>query len=277
MPPKVSIIIPCYNQGHYIKAAIESVESCDAALYELIIVNDGSTDDYTNQLLSGLSQAGYHVIFQENKGLAGARNAGLAAATAEYILPLDADNMIKPAYVTKGIDILDNNPEIAVVYGDAQYFGEKDGVWQQGHFNLQHLMINNYIDACAVVRKTVLDKMGGYDPNMKYMGWEDWNLWLGIAFRGYLFRYINEPLFDYRVVAGSMGQVVYSNYEKPNTLEKYIHDKYPAQMGHEWITSHFARRFKKTPFKFILKLIMYTYFNSYYKKLLAKNKIRPGI
>jgi glycosyltransferase involved in cell wall biosynthesis len=104
--PKVSIIIPCYNHGKYIMDAISSVEKIeDKNLYELIIINDGSTDEYTNTLLKELSDKGYYVIFQENKGLATSRNNAIAISKGEYILPLDADNKIRPEYIYKGINI----------------------------------------------------------------------------------------------------------------------------------------------------------------------------
>ncbi|HEY8916042.1 MAG TPA: glycosyltransferase family 2 protein, partial [Chitinophaga sp.] len=88
--PIVSIIIPCYNQGHFLQDALKSLAACDADLYELIIVNDGSTDAATNTYLRELSNQGYHVIFQENQGLGAARNTGIRAAKGRYLLPLDA-------------------------------------------------------------------------------------------------------------------------------------------------------------------------------------------
>jgi glycosyltransferase involved in cell wall biosynthesis len=187
MTPRVSIIIPCYNQGAFLKETLNSVLACDATIYELIIVNDGSTDSQTNEYLSKLKTEGYQVIFQENKGLAGARNAGLEIAKGEFILPLDSDNKIRSQYLTEAILAMDADPGVAVVYANAQYFGDRTGVWEPGKFNMQRLMLSNYIDACALIRKSVLDKLGFYDTKMKYMGWEDWDMWLRIAFAGHKF------------------------------------------------------------------------------------------
>src|SRR4051812_35874782 len=87
--PKISIVIPCFNHGKYLKEAIQSVEQIqDKSLYELIIVNDGSTDEYTNRLMKSLSRKGYHIIFQNNQGLSASRNNAINVARAEYILPL---------------------------------------------------------------------------------------------------------------------------------------------------------------------------------------------
>ena len=276
MRPRVSIIIPCFNQGHFLKDALESIAICDKHLVETIIVNDGSTDDYTNKYLQKLKNENYNVIFQENKGLSYARNIGISMASGDYILLLDADNKIRAHYITKSIEILDQFPDVAVVYGDAEFFGEKSGSWEVGRFNMQRLMISNFIDACAVIRKSTLTEVGLYDTLMR-SGWEDWDLWLRIAFAGHEFYYVKEILFDYRVVATSMARTLYNNYEKPNSIENYIYKKYPARLGPDWIVNHYVKRFRKNPFLFIAKMVLRSYFLKYYNKLLAKNKIRNGL
>ncbi|HTA26938.1 MAG TPA: glycosyltransferase [Bacteroidia bacterium] len=205
MKPIISIIIPCYNQGDYLEDALKSVEQYqDKGIYEIIIVNDGSTDSATLTVLKELSAKGYNIINQPNKGLGAARNVGIKIAKGKYILPLDSDNKIRPEYILEGIKILEENPELDVVYGNAEYFGEKAGLWESGEFNLQRLMIENYIDACAVYRKSLWEKLGGYDERMPVMGYEDWDFWLRIAFQGGKFQYINKVMFDYRYSAKSM-------------------------------------------------------------------------
>lgn len=277
MHPRVSIIIPCYNQGHFIRDALSSLKNCDDRLIEIIIINDGSTDENTNSILKDLEGKGYNIIHQENKGLAGARNTGIDLSKGEFILPLDADNMVRPGYITAGLEIMDSQPDTAVVYGNAEYFGEQKGYWTPGTFNLQKLMLGNYIDACALIRKTVLNEVGRYDTQMKYMGWEDWDLWLRVAFAGYNFSYVDKVLFDYRILRNSMSKTLYRKYEKPNTLEDYINKKHPAKMGNEWIVNHYVTRFKNNPVLFFVKLFIRAYFPSYYQKLLKKHKIRNGI
>jgi glycosyltransferase involved in cell wall biosynthesis len=274
--PKVSVIIPCYNQGHFLTDALQSVREADVSLLEVIIVNDGSTDAFTNDYCLQLQSEGYHVIFQENKGLSGARNTGIAHAKGEYILPLDADNKIRPAYITQGIAALDNHPAVAVVYGNAAYFGERSDVWKPGPFNLQRIMISNTMDACGMIRRTVLDEVGLYDTAMRG-GWEDWELWLRIAFAGYDFHYVDEVLFDYRVSSSSMSNTLLNNYERRNFLENYVHAKHPSRMGHHWIVDHYVMRFKKNPVLFAGKLFLRAYFPKLYMRLLRKNRIVNGL
>lgn len=277
MSVKISIVIPCYNQGHFIQEALDSIYLNDRTeLYEIIIVNDGSTDGNTNNILNELSQKGMSVIFQENKGLSAARNAGILQAKGEYILPLDADNKIRPDYINKSIEILDSRKEVAVVYGDAQNFGEKNDRWVVGAFNLQRLMIANFIDACAVIRKSVLFEVGMYDER-GIGGLEDWDLWLRIAFARGEFVYVPEVLFDYRVATSSMSGQLVKSYSKRNYYIGYVENKYSSLLGSEWILDYAKKRFKGGPFKFIVKLVLLSYFPKYYKKLLKKNKIISGL
>jgi glycosyltransferase involved in cell wall biosynthesis len=277
MDPQLSVIIPCYNQGHYLIEALESLNQFPNGLIEIIIVNDGSTDPFTNELFKTFEKEGkYRLIQQANKGLSGARNVAISQSKGKYILPLDADNKIKEGYINSALKILDANSNIAVVYSDAVLFGDQTGTLTPGAFNLQRLMISNYIDACAVIRKSTLLKVGLYDEKMR-SGWEDWDLWLRIAFQGYDFYYLNESLFDYRITSNSMSRSLYNTYEKPNSIENYINEKYPSRMGQTFIVNHYIKRFRKNPVVFIVKLFLKAYFPGYYNTLLSKNKIRNGL
>ncbi|PSB27227.1 glycosyltransferase family 2 protein [Stenomitos frigidus] len=201
----LSIIIPCYNHGEYLLEALSSIQACLDPVYEVIIVNDGSHDPLTVNLLSYLKEQDYFILDQDNQGLAHARNNGIAKASGRYILPLDADNKIRTEYILKGIDVLDQNPDIGVVYGKPEWFGEVERIWQLPEkFDVSKLILSNYIDACAVYRKSMWEDCGGYDPHMPIAGLEDWDLWLSAIERGWNFHYVPEVLYDYRVRADSM-------------------------------------------------------------------------
>lgn len=151
----LSVIIPCYNQGEYLLDAIASIEDCVEAIFELIIVNDGSTEPLTLEVLDYLQKQEYQIIHQSNQGLATARNRGIEASQGKYILPVDSDNKIRPKYIITGIEILDQFPPVGVVYGDKELFGDRTGIWQVPDFDPIRLLQGNYIDACAVFRKTL--------------------------------------------------------------------------------------------------------------------------
>lgn len=275
---KITIVIPCYNQGQFLKDSLANLQP-DDPFYEVIIINDGSTEELTLEQFTVYKKKGYKIIDQKNAGLAAARNAGIKAAKAAYIMLLDADNIVMIDFLQKASTILDNNESVGVVYSDAEYFEEKTGRWIVGEFNLQKLMITNYIDACAMVRKSVFEELGGYDEEMKKIksGWEDWDMWLRIAFSGKQFYYLPEVGFKYRVGAVSMITAIKNSYEIKNKLTLYLNDKYPNKLGHHHITNFAISRFKPHPFMFIIKLTLNTWFNKFYKKLVVKNKIIDGI
>ena len=143
---KVSVIIPCYNHGAFIKEAIDSVFASLFKNYEIIIVNDGSTDELTLRVFKELEKdfsgsPNVTMIHQNNSGLPAARNMGIKRARGEYILPLDSDNRIRPRFLGSACQILDNNPKIGVVYAHAQLFGEKSGIWKFTQFDPKRILL----------------------------------------------------------------------------------------------------------------------------------------
>jgi glycosyltransferase involved in cell wall biosynthesis len=201
---KVSVVIPCFNHGEFLPEAVASVTDIKRDDVELIVVDDGSTDGRTRAEMDALVARGIRVIRQENKGLAAARNTGILASKAEYILPLDADDRLRPGWIDHGIRILAANPQVGVVYGDAEYFGTRTGRWHIGPFDRDRLLQWNYIPACAIYRRLVWEQNGGYDATMPVWMLEDWDFWLTTWEHGWEFAYVPEILFDYRVAAQSM-------------------------------------------------------------------------
>lgn len=272
MSKKVTIVIPCFNQGHFLQDALKSVEACDRSLYDLIIVNDGSTDENSIKILKQLTENGYHVIFQQNKGLGEARNTGVRLANTPYVLPLDADNKIHAAYLTKAIEIMDAQPNIAVVYANANLFGDNTGVLKQGSYNLQKMMLCNIIDACAVIRTSVLKDVGLYD-NMKIMGLEDWDLWLRIGFAGHGFYYLDEILFDYRIRHDSMLRNLNANIQKQNNIEDYLSSKFADKLDFDFVFNLIIYKIKTQPVRIAKYLLLKKFFPRYFQKQIDENKM----
>jgi glycosyltransferase involved in cell wall biosynthesis len=200
----ISVVIPCYNQGIYLKDALNSIYATQVPYsIEVIIVNDGSTDADTISVLEELATKGYNIIHQQNKGLAAARNNGIAASTGTYIIPLDADNKLHHHYLKDAIALLDNN-HADIVYGNKQYFGDQDKLIRVGDFKWDKLIKSNYIDACAVYKKSIWEEIAGYDNNMPAMGNEDWDFWINAYLHGARFTYLNMLGFYYRITGTSM-------------------------------------------------------------------------
>ena len=114
--PRVSVVIPCYNHGAFLQETLESLHAQTFTNFEVIVVDDGSTDALTVALLDSLVEPGLRVIRTENRGVSAARNRGIAEPRGEYILPLDSDDKIAPNYLEKTVTILDEDRDVGVVY-----------------------------------------------------------------------------------------------------------------------------------------------------------------
>ena len=199
----VSVVIPCFNDGAFLNEALEGLGAGRARGEGVVIVNDGSTDPGTLDVLAGLRMRGYQVVDQANAGLSAARNAGYRTASGPYILFLDADNKVDPMLMDRAAAILDADPSVSVVYSDKYEFGGRSGVVEQPDVTLAELLMGNRIDACAVVRRSALEAIGGFDEAMRD-GYEDWELWIRLMAQGHRFHRIPKPLFSYRVREGSL-------------------------------------------------------------------------
>lgn len=201
--PKLSVIIPVYNLGEYINECLASFNT-EREDIEVLLLNDGSTDSFTIEKLQNLEKDGFQVIWQENAGVEKSRNRLITAASADYILPVDPDNTISNEYIDKAIEILDQQPEVGVVFSDSHHFGEKEVDVRLKGFHLIQLLSTNYIDNCAVYRKAVWEQAGGYNEKLPHSGYEDWLLWIAAANNGWKFHHIPEILFHYRVRKNSL-------------------------------------------------------------------------
>lgn len=224
--PKISIIIPCYNSESTLEETLESVLKQDYKNWEAIIVNDGSPDNLENIALKFVNLDNRFRYFKKkNGGLASARNHGILNASGKYILPLDSDNKIRQNFLSKAILTLDSNLNFGVFYTNSNFFGAINRINTVGEFNLYKLLDENYIDACAIIRKSLFEDLGLYDEDMPYQGHEDWEFWIRVASNtNYKFYYCKEILYDYRVSNKSMIRSFSSQMKQDNV--DYIIKKY---------------------------------------------------
>lgn len=200
---KVSVIIPCYNHGEFLEETIKSVHDNIYKNIEIIVVNDGSTNLETIEVLKRIENTGVKVIHQKNAGLSAARNTGISHAVGEYILPLDADDKIEPTFLEKTVKELDSNPNVGFVYTDVKYFGAHEGIWKTPEFDPNLLLISNLCVATSLFRHVAFDQIGGYKLDMIY-GFEDWDFWIYMVENGWSGKRVREPLFLYRQHQESM-------------------------------------------------------------------------
>jgi len=201
--PKVSVIIPCYNDGRFVTQAIESIQTQTFTDWEIIVVNDGSTDAETVQILNRLHYANTLVLHKENGHLSSARNYGIRQAQGDYILTLDADDWFKPSFLEKAVIILDNDKKAGVVTSYMQCFGMNGKRWRPLGGSIENFLYRNQCNASALFRKQCWEEAGKYDEFMK-KGLEDWEFWIRVTSLGWQVVVIREFLFHYRVSEKSM-------------------------------------------------------------------------
>lgn len=202
---RFSVIIPLYNKADYILNAVESVLAQTFPFFELIIVNDGSTDDSLLRVQQ-IRDSRLKVIDQPNRGVSAARNKGVSMALSQYITFLDADDWWHADYLLEMSRLICAFPE-AKIYG-CQYFWVKNGKIK-GAINHESAGFMGYIDYCkaytyawwmplhsnsTVIRKAIYDEMGGFKTNLKFG--EDFDLWIRIVLK-YKVAYLNQPLAYY--------------------------------------------------------------------------------
>lgn len=239
MIPILSIIIPCYNSEKTLERTLVSVLDQTYQDWEVLIINDGSTDN-TETIASAWLNKDQRIrcYSKSNEGLGKARNFGITKAVGEYILPLDSDNLVEPDFASNAIKIFEDKNEIGVVHGHAEYFGERTGIWSIDEFNLEKILISNYIDACAIYKKELWSKVGGYDEKMPYQGQEDWDFWIALGILNINFFHLNQVTFKYFVNGGSMIQSF--NNEMLLMNRDYIVRKYSM-----FFHKHYSNLFSK--------------------------------
>lgn len=279
---RVSVIIPTYNCSQYIAEAIDSVLNQSFLDFELIIVNDGSTDDTEEIISRYLNNPSDKIryINQENRGLAAARNTGIRRSSGEFIAFLDADDLWLPNKLSAQISVFDQYANVGFVHTNCYGFGGPYGTYVN-RFWMNAEQIKNHsglifwnlffrkirITASTVMlRRKCLDRIGHFDEALSKLGSEDRDLFLRILWE-YEAVYINEPLAKYRDRSDSMGQ----NYGKMIKAQRYVYDKITklyelpnsykrkalSAVYHEWASESYNLFKFRRGFSLQLKAIFY--------------------
>ncbi|MBL6911068.1 MAG: glycosyltransferase [Pirellulales bacterium] len=195
--PRVSVIMPCFNQGQYVDDAINSVINQSFKDIEIVLIEDCSTDNFTREYVRQKNFPNTKKIINSNNlGVSASRNKAIQAARGIFILPLDADDMIRSDFISAAIDVIDK--DIAdVVYSKVEFFGDRKGPFKLPEFSLRKMLQCNAVVNTALFRKSAWASVSGYSSEMK-AGVEDWDFWLSLIESGQRFHRINRSLFCYR-------------------------------------------------------------------------------
>jgi len=203
--PEISIVIPYCNMGVYLPETLRSLMNQTTQRgMEIIIVDDGSTDEYSRLVLDYLNRPGLHVLRQENRGVAAARNAGIRQARGRLICCIDPDDCYAPDYLEKAASALDSDPEAGIVATPYELFDEERGLVRAERCNFPEMLVENQIMVAAMFRREGWEKAGGYDESLPSM--QDWEFWINVLEQGYRAVALPEVGFYYRVRADSMYQ-----------------------------------------------------------------------
>lgn len=212
----VSIIVPTYNGARYIGDAIESVLAQNYTDYEVIVVDDGSTDDTNQALEPYLERITY--IRQSNQGLSRARNQGVAVSRGEYLSFLDSDDLFLPNKLAAQAQFLDSMPDVGLVASGFQYFDKDRSVLQDSCswkierlLDLETILFSGLTVVHGVlIRREWFSRIGGFDPSLSYC--EDMDFWYRLSLEGCPIYWLPDIVCQYRLHSGNMTRNIQDHY-----------------------------------------------------------------
>jgi glycosyltransferase involved in cell wall biosynthesis len=191
----ITVIVTNYNYGTFLEEAVDSVLQQEGGPPQILLIDDGSTDPYTLQVLDRLP-SDIQVVRRENAGVASARNAGLAMATTPYVMILDADDRLRPRALNLLRQTLEADPRLGFAYGVTRFFGDWEGEMTMPPYDPYKLLYRHTIGTTCLMRRELVDDVGGFDSSLG--GYEDWEFWLHALQKGWRGRRVEEVTFEYR-------------------------------------------------------------------------------
>jgi GT2 family glycosyltransferase len=220
--PLVTIVIPCFDQGSYLEDALTSVFEQTFPYFEVIVVDDGSQDPETIDILDRLDWPRTRMVRQENRGPSAARNTGMVLARAPLLVPLDADDELATDFLAELINALDRNPDAGYAHCWAELFGDQGTLFVTRPFNRYQFLLSNPIIGCVVMRRNAWEEVGGYEESMTD-GHEDWELWIRLLQAGWDETVVRRPLFRYRKHGISMSVGSEARFEQGRAEIRRLH------------------------------------------------------
>lgn len=224
----VSVILPCYNYGLFLREALDSLLGQTYTSWECIIIDDGSVDD-TREVVNEyvILDGRFKYFHQQNQGLSAARNKGLECATGRYIQFIDADDKIQSEKLEKHVAYLESHPDVDVVYGSVVYFGESediltgseisrnDAIWMPRISGSGKLLLASFVKGnglvvnAAIFKASLISDVGYFNVSLR--SHEDWEFWIRCVIAGKVFHYLNQEGAQamVRVHGNSMSQESY--------------------------------------------------------------------
>lgn len=198
--PLVSVVIPCFDHGRYLRGCLASVRQQKKCRTEILVVDDGSSDPETLQVLDELEEAADVRLLrlEANRGPSAARNHGIEGAGGRYVLFVDADNLLMEDAVWRLVDqIASSGERVGYIYPNLQFFGNRDDYFEAPSFNLATLMHVNYCDTGSLFDSEIFERGHRFDESI-VLGHEDWDFVLTLAEHGIIGEPAQHPTLLYR-------------------------------------------------------------------------------
>jgi glycosyltransferase involved in cell wall biosynthesis/GT2 family glycosyltransferase len=211
--PDVTVVIPVHDNADFLEEALASVYEQTHQSWEIVVVDDGSTDPAVVSFLDSLDRPRLRLHRQENRGLPAARNAGMKLARGEFLVPLDSDDELAPEYMARLLEALRRDPRAGFAHCLARLHGDIEAIWIPRPFNPYWQLLENAVIGCVLMRAAAWESVGGYDETMT-SGNEDWELWLRLTGAGWGQVRVEEPLFSYRKHGVSMSVATEARFEQ---------------------------------------------------------------
>lgn len=198
----ISVVIPCFNLGHTVAEAVDSILAQTRPAVEIVVVDDGSTDVATQRALASLVRPRLKIFRVSHRGAGAARNYGGHGTHSPYMLFLDADDLLDATYLEKAGARLDQDPELDIVSSAMQAFGGASYVWTPPACDLHSAIMGATIPITALFRRRVWDVVGGFDETLPSA--MDLDFWISAFERGFRGIVLDEPLLLWRVRSDSL-------------------------------------------------------------------------
>lgn len=226
-PYLVSVIMPVYNKGQTLRDTVASVRAQTLTSVEIVVWDDGSTDDATLAALDEVARLDHvEVVHSSNQGVIGARNSAISYARGEYICCLDPDDLIDPTYLEKAVTVLKSGAGYSIVYPYVHSFGDVDEYWETQDLDPALILEANHVPICAVFERAVFRETGGFSAEMAD-GYEDWEFWAHAAELGFRGKVLPEHLFHYRFSQDSGASRDASARQRADDLKRRIASLHP--------------------------------------------------
>lgn len=255
--PLVSVIITNYNYEKFIGEAIESVLNQNYGNIELIIIDDGSTDN-SRGVISGYTEKSTWIrpIYQDNSGVVAARNIGIQEAKGEFLIFLDADDRLPAQYVRDLVSFMDKNL-LDIVYTDVRMFGSAEGVSNFPEYNLERLKNHNFIHVSSLIRRSSIGDTR-FDEHLSNLTHEDWDFFLSLCLSGAKAEKCDSVSLDYRIHHSSRNNKKETQEDKKRYVDTY---------------SYIIRKYTKTDMKSEFEYLSGLMFANWYTELYEEVEI----